>query len=501
MIIRRVFAHSVVSGLVVLMAVAPAWGSEAKNQKSPTFVITNFGAVADDEGKDTEAIQRTIDTCAKAGGGTVYVPGGDFVTGALFLKSHVTLHVVAGGALLGSQDFDDFPVIDGRWEGIERKHYASLINGDGLENIAIVGRGVIDGRAEPWWRERKKLPYARGRLIGLYRCKNVLIEGLTLKNSPAWTLNPIYCENLTITGLTLLNPDDSPNTDGINPDSCRNVRISNCHIDVGDDCIAIKSGKNEDGRRVGIPSENITVTNCTMLRGHGGVVIGSEMSGGVSNVVISNCVFDGTKNGIRMKTQRGRGGVVQDIRVSNIVMRNIRTAIKLNMFYHTLPEEPVSERTPAFRNVHLQNITVRNARDAAYLKGLPEMPIDGFSVSNATFEVKTGFNCETVENMGLHNVTIKTEEGPALICRNVEGLTLTGFSGVDPHAGVPVVQMENVRDAIVRGCLARSGTENWLNLAGERSRNLLLFGNQLAGAETAVARTDEVPPEAVRIEP
>jgi len=183
------------------------------------------------------------------------------------------------------------------------------------------------------------------------RCKKVKIEGVKIINSPFWTVNPEFCDNVTIKGITIDNAP-SPNTDGVNPESCRNVHISDCHISVGDDCITIKSGRDAQARRLGVPCENITITNCTMLSGHGGVVIGSEMSGSVRKVTISNCVFDGTDRGIRIKSTRGRGGVVEDIRVSNVVMSNIKQeAVVLNLKYSKMPAEPKSERTPIFRNV------------------------------------------------------------------------------------------------------------------------------------------------------
>jgi len=210
----------------------------------------------------------------------------------------------AGAVLLGSQNVDDFPLWTSDWEGPASTTRAALINGENLDNVAITGRGTIDGRGQMWWRMMRQLESSmkiiRPRLIRLVDCRNVLFEGVTLTNSPAWTLNPLACDNVMIRGLTVINPPDSPNTDGINPDSCRNVRISDCHIDVGDDCVTIKSGSEDQPRREYRACENVVVTNCTMIHGHGGVVIGSEMSGGVRNVAISNCTFVGTDRGIRI---------------------------------------------------------------------------------------------------------------------------------------------------------------------------------------------------------
>jgi polygalacturonase len=422
------------------------------------------------------------------------------VTGAVTLKSNITLQIEAGAVLLGSERIEDFPVIEGRWEGVERKHHASLINGEGLENIAIVGRGTLDGRGRVWWEARDRLEHPRGRLIGLYRCRNVRITGVTLTNSPAWTVNPVYCENVTVDGVTIINPPDSPNTDGINPDSSRNVRIANCHIDVGDDCITIKSGRDEDGRRVGRPCENITITNCTMIHGHGGVVIGSEMSGGVNNVVISNCVFDGTDNGIRMKTMRGRGGVVQDIRVSNIVMRNVGRAIKLNMHYHRTDPEPVSERTPAFRNIHISGITVRGAKEAGYFRGLEEMPLEKISLSNAIMYTEKGISCTSARNLAFHNVEVQTKEGSALDCIDVEDLEVDGFKSRAPHDDAPVIRLEQVQQVLVRGCRALPGTSVFLELAGNRTDGVRMLGNALGSAAEAVRFSGDVDRDVVKHE-
>ena len=217
--------------------------------------------------------------------------------------------------------------------------------------------------------------FLRPPFIQPYNCTNVLIEGVTIINSPFWTVTPLYCENVNVQSVVIHNPI-SPNTDGINPDSCRHVHISNCHISVGDDCITIKSGRDADGRRVGRPAEDYTICNCTMADGHGGVVIGSEMSGGVKNIAIANCIFDGTDRGIRIKSARGRGGVVEDVRVSNIVMRNIKEeAVIITTFYEKSEPEPVSERTPVFRNIRLSGLTGDAKNREAELSGLAELPL------------------------------------------------------------------------------------------------------------------------------
>ena len=350
--------------LVAAVFVGVIAGPAVAADPSPFYDIRNYGAVANDDSKDTDAIRKAIDAAVQAGGGTVYFSAGRYVSGTIHLKSNITLHLDAGAVLAFSQDFDDYlPMVPSRWEGTECINFSPPIYAYRAENIAIVGRGMIDGQGKAWWDFHRKLRaelqknkkieepskwsrlfaeknagnalmerwesfgcFLRPPMIQPVECRNVRIEGISLKDPPFWTINPVYCENLTVTGISIKNPEDSPNTDGVNPDSCRNVHISDCHISVGDDCITIKSGRDEDGRRVGRPCENITVTNCTMLDGHGGVVIGSEMSGGVRRVTISNCVFEGTDRGIRIKTTRGRGGVIEDIRVSNVVMTRIAAA-------------------------------------------------------------------------------------------------------------------------------------------------------------------------------
>ena len=354
------------------------------------------GAKANGKTLNTKLINSTIDRLNRGGGGTLFFPAGTYLTGSIHLKSNITLELEAGATLLFSDNFDDYlPFVEVRHEGVMMKSFQPLIYAVDAENITIKGEGTLDGQGKKWWMEffrvmidlkdngmrdvNKYQPlwdaandttaiyaetnkdyvntlqrrFFRPPFIQPVRCKKVKIEGVKIINSPFWTVNPEFCDNVTIKGITIDNAP-SPNTDGVNPESCRNVHISDCHISVGDDCITIKSGRDAQARRLGVPCENITITNCTMLSGHGGVVIGSEMSGSVRKVTISNCVFDGTDRGIRIKSTRGRGGVVEDIRVSNVVMSNIKQeAVVLNLKYSKMPAEPKSERTPIFRNVHM----------------------------------------------------------------------------------------------------------------------------------------------------
>jgi polygalacturonase len=239
------------------------------------FNVNEFGAIGDGETCTTERLQSAIDACGQAGGGTVVVPAGGYVTGTLWMRSNVTLHLDAGATLLGSRRPDDFPIWASNWEGPGVKPgRAALVCGEGLENVAITGRGTIDGRGQMWWDSQRSAPgkLRRPVLVRLVASRKVRFEGVTLRDAPMWTLSPLACDDVVVRGVTILSPADSPNTDGINPDSCRNVRISDCAIDVGDDCITIKSGKEDDGRREVRACEDVTVSNCRLRHGHGGVV-------------------------------------------------------------------------------------------------------------------------------------------------------------------------------------------------------------------------------------
>ncbi|MBN1976211.1 MAG: glycoside hydrolase family 28 protein [Anaerolineae bacterium] len=491
------------------------------------FSIRDYGAVGDGQTLDTPAIQATIEACSRAGGGTVYIPAGSHVTGSIFLKRNITLYLDAGATLLGSLETADYPAVDSHWEGASHKTHAPLIGGNDLENVAVVGRGSIDARGAFWWemlRERT-LDRPRPRLISFGRCTNVLIEGITLTNSPSWTLHPFNCENVTVNKVTIVNPANSPNTDGINPESCRNVHIANRHVDVGDDCVTIKSGMERDRERLS-PCENITITNCTMVHGHGGVVIGSEMSGDVRNVVISNCVFMGTDRGIRLKSRRERGGLVEDIRVTNVVMKDVLCPFIMNLFYgcgawgsDKISDKaawPVNEGTPRFRHVHLSDVTARAVQyAAAFIYGLPEMFVEDVSFSNVAVSMaldaeagdpamapdmepmqRAGFFACNARGLRFHNVEVTDHLGPALILTDVEDVEISNCTTHTPNQA-PVIHMKDVAGAFVHGCRAVAGTGKFLHVEGADSRNIALSGNDLGRAGEAVSLAQEVRPDAV----
>lgn len=420
------------------------------------YIITEFGA-ENDGSICTESIQKAIDKAYENGGGRIVIPPGEFLTGALFLKDHIELHLAAGAVLKFSNQQADYFVVTSRWEGVVREVYASCLYAENSQHIAITGFGTIDGNGEKWWQlfrnERKKLLYPRPKLISLDGCENISIKDVTLINSPSWTVNPICSNNITIDNIKIHNPQDSPNTDGIDPESCMNVRISNCHIDVGDDCIAIKAGTEDTAER--IACENITITNCTMVHGHGGVVLGSEMSGNIRNVTISNCVFQDTDRGIRLKSRRGRGGVVEDIRVSNIVMEGVMCPFILNLYYFCGPKGkdkyvwdknpyPVTNETPMFRRIHFANITARNVQAAAgFIYGLAEQYISELTFNQVDISLAVdaipgkpammagiedmnnrGFYVGFAKDILFNRVTIENHEGPAFFLENCEDIEL-----------------------------------------------------------------------------
>ena len=348
-------------------------------------------------------------------------------------------------------------MVESRWEGVRREVHSPCIFGKDLENVSITGSGTIEGNGQPWWdtfrNRREELKAPRPTMIGFYNCKKVTLRDISLQNSPSWTINPILSYNVTVDNVSILNPADSPNTDGINPESCTNVRISNCNIDVGDDCIAIKAGTEDTAERV--PCENITITNCTMVHGHGAVVLGSEMSGDIRNVTISNCVFKQTDRGVRLKSRRGRGGTIEDIRISNIVMEDVICPFILNLYYFCGPRGkdkyvwdknpyPITDETPCFRRIHFTDITARNVHAAAgFLYGLAERYISEITFSNIDISMaknaipgkpammtgiedmnNRGFYLGNVRDIRFQQVTIENHEGPAFYIENGEKVEL-----------------------------------------------------------------------------
>lgn len=466
--------------------------------KNSFYNVTEHGILGDGTTDNTAAIQILISKMEAGGGGTIYFPSGEYVSGTIELKSNMTLLLDAGAVILGSDNPDCYPMIDRNViEGWFQPTHSGLVKTLNAKNVAVKGRGIINGRGYNWWH---KFGDERPRSIEFIHCENVLIDGIQIINSPMWTIHPVCCNNVTVHNITIENPADSPNTDGINPDGCSNVHISDCMIDVGDDCLTLKSGTQHDLYINKHACENITVTNCTMVHGHAGVVIGSEMSGGVRNVVISNCVFSGTDRGVRIKTRRLRGGMVEDVRVNNLVMDRVFCPIVINCFYHcgTSPEDlefasspekqPVRDDTPIFRNLYFSNLTVRHSVAAAcYVEGLPEMPVDGITMDNVTVDMRCGADAEpqnpamtfaaekndirmkgkgmlisNAQNIILRNVHVDAPNEITVMLKNCNNVQITGMSADRDRGGKPIFQLEDSKDVFVAAQGAYSKENNWL---------------------------------------
>lgn len=493
--------------------------SVTQAQSQPFFNIRDYGALPDGVTKSTTAIAKAIDTASAAGGGTVYIPAGTYLTGPIHLKSNITLHLDPGATLKFSTDFADYmPFVPSRYEGICVQNFSPLIYANHADNIAITGRGTLDGQGLAWWTaaRAKSKPegpwlaefatlnatnpspiaqrgFLRPPFIQPYECTRVLIEGVKIINSPFWTITPVFCNDVTVRTVTIANPGDSPtggspNTDGINPDSCTNVHISDSHISVGDDCITIKSGRDEEGRKLNRPCENITITNCTMLAGHGGVTIGSEMSAGVRNVAISNCIFDGTDRGIRIKSSRGRGGVIENIRVSNIVMRNIkREAIHITTMYDRSQPEPLSDRTPIFRGLHFSAIT-GTAGVAGEILGLEEMPLSNLTFSDIQLTANTGFKLTHARDVEVRDTRITADSGPVLLAENTAGLTLANLSTTNALKNTPLISLIKVKSALIHHCTTLPGMTRFIQADDASAAEVTVESNRTPGIETPITK-------------
>ena len=448
--------------------------------KKDTVNIARYGAIRDGNTLNTSSINKAIDAIHKKGGGVVLVPAGLWLTGPIVLKSNVNLHLATGATLLFTKDFNQYPLVKANWEGLPQMRNQSPISASGATNIAITGKGIIDGNGDAWrmvkkdkltetqWKkllssggvlsDDKKTWYPtaktfrgsqmqnpgvispekttafydsvkdflRPNLLLLTNCKYVLLEGVTFQHSPAWCLHPLMSEHITVRNISVKNPWYAQNGDGIDVESCRNVLIENSVFDVGDDALCIKSGRDAEGRKRGMPTENVIIRGCTVYSSHGGFVIGSEMSGGAKNIYVNNCTFIGADIGLRFKTTRGRGGVVENIYIRDIYMKDIPgEAILFDMYYaardpiplagekRELPRvefKPVDETTPVFRNFHISNVYCAGAEKAIFVRGLPEMHVSNIVMENMVLQAKKGIDVQEATGIVFRNIKVITED-------------------------------------------------------------------------------------------
>lgn len=445
-----------------------------------TANVKDFGGKPDGITLNTEAFAKTIESLSKNGGGHVIVPAGLWYTGPIELQSHIDLHLEDGAVILFSENRADYPLVLTVYEGSSSYRCQAPIFAQDKEYIAVTGNGVINGNGQNWrpikkgktfesqWNdlckkgvlsakgdvwypseeikegnENKELvnsvrkentpeafmkihDYLRPQLVQFIKCKNILLEDAAFENSPGWNIHPLMCENLMLNKVTVRNAWFAQNGDGLDAESCTNVCVIGSRFDVGDDAICMKSGKDKEGRDRGMPTQNVIVERCIVNHGHGGFVIGSEMSGGVKNVTVRNCAFVGTDSGLRFKSTRGRGGVVENILIDGIAMYDISgDAVTFDLYYSAnggtkiYPEgvvPPVDEETPAFKDILMKNTQCRGAKRAIFLNGLPEMPLDNVKIVDSSFHTTTGaYIHDCKDNVTLDNVTIEVESGEKVV--------------------------------------------------------------------------------------
>jgi len=501
--------------------------------------VVSYGGIGDGIALNTEAFKKAINALSAKGGGKLIVPAGVWLTGPIVLKSNINFHLNKGAVLLFSTNLNLYPLVNASFEGLETRRCQSPISAVNLTNVAITGEGSINGSGQAWrplkkvkvtdakWKEvvksggvLKDLGYwfpsvgslkgekmsdmnvPRGEMtdsqwnevkdfmrpvmISLVECKNVKLQGVLFENSPSWNIHPLMCENLIIDGIFARNPAFAQNGDGLDIESCKNVLLVNSTFDVGDDGICIKSGKDAEGRKRARPAENIIVDNCKVFQGHGGFVVGSEMSGGVRNISVSNCEFLGTDVGLRFKSNRGRGGIVENIYVRDIYMLDITTdSFLFDLYYggksasETLESGsqnivesasvPVSEETPCFRNIYVKNLVSHNARRAMYFNGLPEMNISNINLENAVITAHFGAELVEADGVKFTHVDVETKEGPAYILKNVKN-----FSAIKLEYPAQMQQPINI---------SGNKTKNIILPFSSQSKNLVQWSEKIDAKE------------------
>lgn len=474
--------------------------------KRDTISIVDFGAIADGKTLNTVAINKAIEKQAANGGGVVCIPAGLWLTGPITLKSNINLYVTKAALVSFTSDFSQYPLVKSSFEGVDAARCQSPITAEGVENVAITGSGILNGNGFFWrplkkekmnesdWARHQELyggaltenkktwypsqaavkasteknigklidgktlkdfegikDFLRPNMVRISESKNVLIEGVTFENSPAWTTHILMSDQITVRGLKVKNPWYGTNTDAIDFESCKNIMMEDCVFDTGDDGITIKSGRDEDGRKRGMPTENMIVRNCTVYHAHGGFVIGSEMSGGAKNLFVSNCTFIGTDIGLRFKTVRGRGGIVENIYANNINMKDIvGEAILFDMYYmakdpvalsgekRELPVVeilPVDEGTPQFQHFYFSNITCSGASKAIFIRGIPEMHVKDVVMNNVFIQSKEGIDIQESTGIELNNVSVYTNtSNPLVYVLNSDKVNINNLKYAEPNS-------------------------------------------------------------------
>lgn len=513
--------------------------------KSDTISILKYGAKNDGLTLNTKSINQAITDCSNRGGGVVLIPEGLWLTGPVELKSNVNLHLAKNSLLQFTKDFNQYPLVEGNWEGIPQMRNQSPIWAVNQQNIAITGYGIVDGAGDAWrmvkkdkltesqWKrlvasggalsDNQKIWYPsaqslkgskikdagviaagkdaafyagikdflRPNLMVLTSCKRVLLEGVTFQNSAAWNLHPLMSEDITIRNVYVKNAWYAQNGDGLDLESCKNVLVEGSTFDVGDDGICIKSGRDEAGRSRGVPTEDVIIRNNIVYHAHGGFVIGSEMSGGARNIWVSDCSFIGTDIGLRFKTTRGRGGIVENIYVNNINMIDIAgEAILFDMYYAAqdpipLAGEkrdaiktvviPVTEATPQFRNFFIKDIVGSGASKAIFLRGLPEMNIKNINLENVTIQAEKGIECIEATDINFKNVNI--------IVNNSD----------------PLVSLQNSSNIVFNQLQYKTGAELLFNLTGEKTRSVKVSATNVSGAKKIKVMDADVKASALQI--
>jgi len=514
--------------------------------KRDTVSIKKFGAVADGYFLNTKAINNAIDAMNKKGGGVVLVPAGLWLTGPIVLKNNIDLHLTDAATLLFTADKNQYPLVQANWEGLPQWRNQSPISATNASNIAITGKGIIDGNGDVWravksdkltqsqWKKKiesggvlsddkktwypsegfmkgSKMPanpgmisadrdaafyesikdFLRPNLLLLTSCKNILLEGVTFQNSPAWCLHPLMCENLTVRNVFVKNPWYAQNGDGIDVESCKNVLIENSVFDVGDDALCMKSGRDVEGRKRGMPTENVIIRGCTVYSSHGGFVIGSEMSGGARNIYVNNCTFVGADIGLRFKTTRGRGGVVENIFIKDIYMKDIPAeAILFDMYYmakdpvalagekRELPKvefKAVDETTPVFKNFHISNVYCNGAEKGIFIRGLPEMHVKDIVLENMVLQAKKGIDVQEASGITFKNIKVISEDtDPVIDIVQSDGLVFDNITYKDGAALLFRVNGERTKNISIKNTDASKAKEKISYELGATEKSLTI---------------------------